>query len=154
MGKLSRCSGVENTRQESTSVFQTRNIAQWGSVHLKDACFLRRVFSTPGALVIFVLVLCGCNPQDASNLKTDAGKLVKTTTEAAGNAKVAGNVNLILASWKGIHMDRFRVEAKDSTVTLVGTVPTAKEKAEVERVCKQIRGVDKVINNLKVEAGK
>ena len=100
------------------------------------------------------LGLCGCNPKDAADLKQDAGKLIKTTGEAAGNAKVAGNVNLILASWKGVHLDRMRVEAKDNVVTLVGTVPTAKEKAEIERVCKQIRGVDKVINELKVEAAK
>ena len=79
---------------------------------------------------------------------------MKTTGEAAGNAKVASKVNIVLASWKGIHMDRFRVESKDGVVTLVGTVPTAKEKAEVQRVANQVRGVDKVINNLKVEASK
>ena len=105
-----------------------------------------------GIVVLLGIGLCGCNPQDAAELKQDAGKLIKTTGEAAGNAKVASNVTIVLASWKGIHQDRFRVEAKGSTVTLVGSVPTAKEKAEVERVAKQIRGVDTVINNLKVAA--
>jgi len=103
-------------------------------------------------VVIWGVALCGCNPQDAAEFKQDAGKLVKTTTVAAGNATVASKVTIVLASWKGIHQDRFRVEAKGGTVTLVGTVPTAKEKAEVERVAKQIRGVDTVINNLKVAA--
>ena len=107
-----------------------------------------------GITLCIGITLSGCNPKDAAELKQDAGKLVKTTTTAAGNAKVAGNVNLILASWKGIHMDRFRVESKGGDVTLVGTVPTAKEKAEVQRVANQVRGVDKVINNLKVEAAK
>jgi hyperosmotically inducible periplasmic protein len=107
-----------------------------------------------GLVVVLGAALCGCNPQDADNLKSDAGKLVKTTSEAAGNATVAGKVNIVLASWKGIHMERFRVEAKDGVVTLVGTVPSSKEKAEAERVANQVRGVTKVVNNLKVEAKK
>jgi osmotically-inducible protein OsmY len=101
-------------------------------------------------LILGCVWLSGCNPQDASNLKEDAGRLVETTKTAAGNAKVAGNVNLILASWKGIHMDNMRVEAKDNVVTLVGSVPSAAEKAEIERICNKIRGVDKVINKLTV----
>ena len=105
-----------------------------------------------GIAAILGMGLCGCNPQDAAELKQDAGKLVNSTKVAAGNATVASKVTIVLASWKGIHQDRFRVEAKGDTVTLVGTVPTAKEKAEVERIAKQVRGVDTVINNLKVAA--
>jgi hypothetical protein len=105
-------------------------------------------------VAILGVALCGCNPQDAAELKQDAGKLVKTTTVAAGNAKTAGNVALVLGSWKGLRFDGLRVEAKDDVVTLNGSIRTAKEKAEAGRVANQIHGVNKVINNLKVEEKK
>lgn len=101
--------------------------------------------------ILATMCLFGCNSQDTANIKEDAGRLVETTKVAAGNAKTAGNVALVLGSWKGLHFSGLRVEAKDDVITLHGSVRTAQEKAEAERVANKIHGVNKVISKLEVE---
>lgn len=92
--------------------------------------------------------LCGCNPEDTSNLQRDTSQLAKTTAESLSNAALAAKVNSVLAVWKGVDMGGFRVEARDGVVTLVGQVHTEKERSEILRVVNQIRGVNWVIDRL------
>jgi hyperosmotically inducible periplasmic protein len=102
-------------------------------------------------LGILSTLLWGCNPQDADNLKRDTGQLARTTGESLKNASVAAKVNGVLSVWKGVDMSGLHVEAKDGVVTLGGHVRTKQEKAIVENVVRQIRGVDKVISQLRVQ---
>ena len=97
------------------------------------------------------LVLTGCNASDQKNLTEDTKKLASTATEAAGNASLAGKVNGVFAVWKGIDMNGWQVEAKDGVVTLNGEVRNKAEKNRILYVVHQIRGVEKVVDNLKVK---
>ena len=93
----------------------------------------------------------GCNPQDSKNLTEDTKKLAASSSEALGNAGLAGKVNGVLSVWKSVDMSNFKVQAQDGTVTLDGRVRTASEKKQILYVVKQIRGVDKVVDQLKVD---
>ena len=97
------------------------------------------------------VVLAGCNSSDQKNLTEDTKKLASTATEAAGNASLAGKVNGVFSVWKGIDMNGWQVEAKDGVVTLTGDVRNKTEKNRILYVVHQIRGVDKVVDNLKVK---
>src|SRR5262245_10045410 len=111
---------------------------------------MRKRVVLPGAGAL-ALILIGCNPEDASNLKRDTSQLARSTGESLKNASLAAKVNGVLSVWKGIDMSGFRVEVKDGVVTLSGHVRTKEERREVEHVVKQVRGVDKVISSLTVK---
>jgi osmotically-inducible protein OsmY len=95
--------------------------------------------------------LAGCNPEDARNLKQDVGSVTQHTGESLGNAKLAASVNTVLALRKGVDMSGLHVEAKDGVVTLGGHVRNAEERRRVVETVQGIRGVDKVINKLRVQ---
>jgi osmotically-inducible protein OsmY len=95
--------------------------------------------------------LSGCNPQDASNLSKDTAHLAKDTGEALGSATLAGKVNTVLSLRKGVDMSGIHIDAaSDGVVTLGGHVRNTEERQRVVETVNGIRGVDKVIDNLKV----
>lgn len=92
----------------------------------------------------------GCNSRDASELSHDAGQLAKTGVRAAGNAQLAGRVNATLAQRKGVDMSGLHIESEGGTVTVGGTVRNAAEKKRILDTVDGIRGVEKVVDKLKV----
>ena len=103
------------------------------------------------ALPALAAGLAGCNPQDQKNVTQDAKNLASSSGEALTNASLAGKVNGVLSLWKGVDMSSFHVQAQDGVITLEGHVRDAAEKKRVAFVAHQIRGVNKVIDNLTIE---
>ena len=101
-------------------------------------------------LVPLVLVLAGCNSKDAADLGHDAGQLAKTAVRSAGNAQLVGRIEGQLAQTKGVDVSGLHVENEGGTVTLGGHVRTAHEKAVVLNRVREIRGVEKVVDKLRV----
>lgn len=101
--------------------------------------------------IVAVALLAGCNPEDARNLKQDVGNVAQHTGQSLGNAKLAASVNTVLALRKGVNMSGLHVEAKDGVVTLGGHVRNAEERRRVVETVQGIRGVDKVINKLRIQ---
>ena len=115
---------------------------------------LRRTKSLPVFVVglpALVVGLSGCNPTDQKNVAQDAQKLAVSSGEALTNASLAGKVNGVLSVWKGVDMSSLHVQAQDGTVTLEGHVRNLAEKKRVDSVTHQIRGVDKVVDNLTIQ---
>lgn len=100
---------------------------------------------------LLALSLCACNPQDASDLGDSVEDLAKTSAKAAGNASVAGKVNLALSLRKGVHMEFLHIEAKGGTVTVGGHVTTKAEHDLILKIAQETRGVEKVIDDLRIE---
>ena len=107
---------------------------------------MRRLFALPLAAL-----LVACNSKDASDLSRDVGQVAKTATRAAGNAQLAGRVNAALAQRKGVDMSGLHVDSEGGTVTLGGHVRTAQEKKTVLDTVNGIRGVDKLVDKLRIE---
>lgn len=104
------------------------------------------------------LTLTACNPTDAKELKSDvgdiateAGDLAESAARSAGNATVAAKVNTALSLRKGVHMEGLHIEAEGGTVTVGGHVSTQKEKDLVLTIARETRGVEKLIDELRVE---
>lgn len=102
---------------------------------------MRVVFLLP-----LVLLGVGCNSRDAKELTQDAGKLGKTLVRSGTNAQLAGRVNGQLAQTKGVDMTNLKVEAEGGVVTLRGRIRNESERNKILRMVKDIRGVDKVVN--------
>lgn len=111
---------------------------------------MKRLLVLPLCIAVGV-ALAGCNSQDASDLKRDVGKLAETGGRAIGNAQLVARVEAALAQRKGVDISGLHVEAKNGVVTLGGHVRTAEEKRLVKETAEGIRGVDKVVNNLRIE---
>lgn len=101
-------------------------------------------------LAIVALSVIGCNSEDAGDLKRDAGNLAGSATKAAGNAELVIRVNAQLAQTKGVQMDGLHIEAKGGVVTAGGHVHTAEEEKLVLKSIEGIKGVDKVVDDLRV----
>ncbi len=103
-------------------------------------------------LLLLACAICvvGCNSEDASDLKRDAGSLAKTTGRVVTNGQLAARINLALSQTKGVDMSGLRIEAKNGVVTVGGHVRNAEEKKRVVEVAKSVRGADKVIDNLRI----
>ena len=105
--------------------------------------------------LVGLVIVSGCNSNDATNLKQDASQLGKTATRAAANATVAGKVNMALSLRKGVSIKNLHVEAEGNVVTIGGHVNTALEKQTVLDVANNTIGVDRVVDQIRVEpAGK
>ncbi len=98
-----------------------------------------------------LVVLVGCNAKDASDLTHDVGQVAKTATRAAGNAQLVIRINGELAQRKGVDVSGLHIENTGGVVTVGGHVRTAHEKNLVIQTVEGIRGVDKVVNQLRVE---
>lgn len=79
------------------------------------------------------------------------GQVAKTTVRAAGNAQLVVRVNAELAQRKGVEVSGLHIENAGGVVTVGGHVRTAHEKNVVLATVKEIRGVDKVVDKLRVE---
>lgn len=102
-------------------------------------------------LLSAALVVAGCNSQDASDLKRDVGQVAKTATRAAGNAQLVVRANATLAQRKGVDVSGLHLEATGGTLTVGGHVKSKEEKATVLATVKEIRGVDKVVDELRIQ---
>ncbi len=102
-------------------------------------------------LPLCLLLLAGCNSRDAADLSHDAGQLAKTAVRAAGNGQLVARIEGQLAQTKGVDVSGLHVENEGGTVTLSGHVRTAHEKAVVLNRVREIRGVDKLVDKLRVE---
>ncbi|MGV3614295.1 MAG: BON domain-containing protein [Fimbriimonas sp.] len=102
-------------------------------------------------MALLALVAVGCNSGDAKELTQDAGRLAKTAGKAAGNAQVAIRVNAALANRKGVDMSGLHVESDKGVVTIGGHVRNAEEKKRVLETARDVRGVEKVIDKLRIE---
>src|SRR5579884_817085 len=112
---------------------------------------MRSVYALQGALLLAAIGLAGCNPQDAQNLSVVARSLEQDTGQALGNAKLAASVNTVLALRKGVDMSGLHIDAKGGVVTVGGHVRNAAEHRRVIQTVENIRGVDKVVDNLRVQ---
>ncbi len=104
-------------------------------------------------LLPLCFLLWGCNDKDKKGLTEDAQKLAVTAGTALKNAELAGKVNGVLTVWKGVDMSGFQVQTEGSTVNLEGTVRDEAERKRILRAVNQIRGVEKVIDKLKIKEG-
>ena len=111
---------------------------------------MRRIAVFVGIALIVGSFLVGCNPKDRTSLAEDSQRLAKTAGDSLTNASLAGKVNGVLAVWKGVEMHGFEVQAEKGVITLDGTVRTHAEKATILEVTNKVRGVDKVVDKLKV----
>lgn len=102
-------------------------------------------------LLVVVLVLGGCNATDAADLKGDAGKLAESAARSAVNASVVAKVNTALSLRKGVHMEGLHIEGEAGTITVGGHVRTAAEKKLVLEIARETRGVEKLVDKLRVE---
>lgn len=100
-------------------------------------------------LGLSVIVLAGCNSQDASNLGKDTKQMASDAGHAFGGTALAAKVNTSLSLHKGIDMSGLHIEAQDSTVTVGGHVRDKHEHQVVISTVKDTTGVDHVIDKLK-----
>ncbi|HLV78716.1 MAG TPA: BON domain-containing protein [Chthonomonadaceae bacterium] len=113
---------------------------------------MRTITALSGMMLLAAaLGLAGCNPQDTQNLSVDTRHIAQDTGQALGNAKLAASVNTVLALRKGVDMSGLHVDVKDGVVTLGGHVRNAAERRRVVDTVENTRGVDKVINNLRIQ---
>lgn len=99
-----------------------------------------------------LVLIVGCNAKDAKELTSDAGKLAKTATRSAGNAQLVARVNATLAQRKGVDMSGLHIDGENGVVTLGGRVRTAAERKLVKETVEGIRGVEKIVDKLRVAA--
>lgn len=103
------------------------------------------------ALVLGGLLLVGCNATDSQELTEDVGKVAETATRSLANASLAVKVNTHLSLRKGVDMSGLRVESEGGTVTVSGHVHTPQEKSLVLTIARETRGVERVVDKLRVE---
>jgi osmotically-inducible protein OsmY len=101
-------------------------------------------------LGLALAVLCGCNPQDRTDLAKDASQLGKTASRAASNATVAGKVEAALALRKGVETKGLHISATGPAVTISGTVDSESKKKVILDVANNTVGVDTVVDQIKV----
>ncbi len=112
---------------------------------------MRSILPLAVSISALSIALSGCNAKDASDLSHDLGQTAKTATRAAGNAQLVIRINAALAQRKGVDVSGLHFDNDKGTVTAGGHVRTAKEKNTVLNAVKEIRGVDKVIDKLRIE---
>jgi predicted small secreted protein len=103
------------------------------------------------SILIAAFILTGCNDQDAKDLGQDTGKLVETAARSARNAGPVVAVNTVLGLRKDLDITGLRVTAEGSTVTIGGHVKSKKEKATVLELAKNTKGVEKLIDEIRIE---
>ena len=83
-------------------------------------------------IVLVILGLAGCSSQEVD----DSAITVKVKSKLATDSKTSAI--------------KIGVDTKDGAVTLSGTVPTATEKEEAEKIAKNTEGVKRVVNGITV----
>ena len=97
------------------------------------------------------LALLGCNSEDAKNVTQDTKELVGHAGQAVGGMTLAAKVNMALGLHKDVDMTGLHIEAKDGVVKVGGHVDSVKEKETVLQVVDGTKGVDKVVDDLRVK---
>jgi len=89
--------------------------------------------------------------QAVENTAEAGAEAVKDTAQNAADAAMTPKVKQALLTASGLETKDINVETKDKTITLVGSVPDAKQKTQAETVAKGVGGTEfKVVNNLTV----
>lgn len=103
-----------------------------------------------GVWAVSVLGLAGCNPTDAKELKRDATRIKATATRSLQNGQLALRVNAALADRKGVDMSGLHVDSEGGVITIGGHVRSEKERKTVVETINGVRGVENVVDNLRV----
>ena len=105
-------------------------------------------------LAAAIIVFCtgGCNPRNAGNLAQDVKSVSRHTGQALGSASLAAKVNTVLSLRKGVDMSGLHVDAQDGVVTLSGHVRNVEERRRVVQTVDGIRWVDKIVNQIRIQA--
>jgi hyperosmotically inducible protein len=103
------------------------------------------------AVSLAMILSAGCNPRDAGNLAQDTRKIAQDTGQAFGSMTLAGKVEAVLSVIKNVNVTGMHVEAQDGVVTLNGHVASAAERRRVVHMVNQIRGVDRIVDNLRIQ---
>src|SRR5687767_8492788 len=101
---------------------------------------MSRRFGTFVALVMILTISVGC--------QTLTGK---TAGENVDDATITAAVKSKLVADKASNLTKVDVDTNRGTVYLNGSVETADQKAQVERLAWQAKGVKAVVNNLQVQ---
>ncbi len=83
-------------------------------------------------------------------MQRDTSRIARDTTEAATNAQLVGRVGAVFTQLKSVDMSGIHLEAKNGTVILGGHVRSASQKAYMQKMAMEIRGVKAVVNHLRV----
>jgi osmotically-inducible protein OsmY len=102
-------------------------------------------------IAIAALAAIGCNSEDANKVSQDARELAGSAGKAIGGMTLAAKVNMALGLHKNVDMTGLHIEAKDGVVKVGGHVDTAKEKETVLQVVNGTKGVDKVVDELRIK---
>ncbi len=94
--------------------------------------------------------MVGCNPQDAANMQRDTSRIAHDTTVAAANGQLVARVGTVLSLLKGVDMSGIHLEAKNGVLLLGGHVQSAHQKAFMEQIALEVRGVSSVVNQLRI----
>jgi len=78
---------------------------------------------------------------------------VRTPTAVGADTVMTGKVKNALITSK-VDTRKLNVDTRNGVVTLNGSVPTASQKSQAEKVAKQVSGVTTVKDNLTVGAAK
>jgi hyperosmotically inducible protein len=121
---------------------------------------MRRIPWLPVLLAPFALAaaLSGCKREDpnapgpAERFGKEVDSAVERAGEVASDAAVTSQVKAALALHKEIDALKVNVDTVDGVVTLRGVVATESAKAEAERAAATVRGVKRVVNELRVGA--
>jgi osmotically-inducible protein OsmY len=97
-----------------------------------------------------LLVVLGCNKEDAQNLGSDAKNLARDAGKAVGGVTLAAKVNSALALKKDVDMSGLHIEAKDGVVTVGGHVGDEKARRLVLDTVEGTKGVEKVVDELRI----
>ena len=101
---------------------------------------MSRVFGSFVALFMILTIAVGC--------QTMTGK---TAGENVDDATITAAVKSKLVAEKTSNLTRVDVDTNRGTVYLNGSVETPDQKAQVERLAWQAKGVKAVVNNLQVQ---
>ena len=101
---------------------------------------MSRVFGSFVTLIMILTIAVGC--------QTLTGK---TAGENVDDATITAAVKSKLVADKASNLTRVDVDTNRGTVYLNGSVETPDQKAQVERLAWQAKGVKAVVNNLQVQ---
>lgn len=100
---------------------------------------MRRLFGTLVVLSMLVSVAAGCQAVTG-----------KTAGQNVDDATITASVKSKLVAEKASNLTRVDVDTNRGTVYLNGSVDSADQKAQAERLAWQATGVKAVVNNLQV----
>ena len=104
------------------------------------------------AAVLLAGVLVGCSPQEQRQLQQDTHNLAQDVGESLRGATLASKVTAVLSVRKGVDLSGIRITSESKgAITLSGHVRNQEERKRVVDTVNGTTGVDKVVNNLRIE---